>query len=187
MAKQAKKPSHKKTLPAISAKKTRLAKKPVKKPLKKSGKATKVKAPANRTAKTTSVLKHAPKQKLLAIPTKKVAKPTRPASRKPSVPIPVRPAQSVAATREPAVPVSPHAAPALQTPEVVTNRGGVMAEGLQPGQRVRHRYEHWWGTIVQRADSSGRTEAAPFPVRYVVKLDGGQNRDDIRPEDLTVS
>ncbi len=61
-----------------------------------------------------------------------------------------------------------------------------MAEGFQPGQSVRHRYEHWWGTIVQTATSSSNTMAAPS-VRYVVKLDGGQNRDDIRPEDLTVS
>jgi hypothetical protein len=62
-----------------------------------------------------------------------------------------------------------------------------MAEGFQPGQRVRHRYEHWWGTIVQRADTSSQLGAAPAPVKYVVKLDGGQNRDDIRPEDLTIS
>jgi hypothetical protein len=62
-----------------------------------------------------------------------------------------------------------------------------MAEGFQPGQRVRHRYEHWWGTIVRKADTSNNTMAAPGPVRYVVTVDGGKHRDDIRPEDLTLS
>jgi hypothetical protein len=63
----------------------------------------------------------------------------------------------------------------------------MMAEGLQPGQRVRHRYEHWWGTIVRKTDNLNSAMQAPGSIKYVVQLDGGQNRDDIRPEDLTVS
>jgi hypothetical protein len=58
---------------------------------------------------------------------------------------------------------------------------------FQPRQRVRHRYEHWWGTVVQKLENSGGTADVPAPVKYVVRLDAGQNRDDIRPEDLTVT
>lgn len=62
-----------------------------------------------------------------------------------------------------------------------------MADAFQNGQRVRHRYEHWWGTVVKKLENSSSPAHAVGPVVYVVTVDGGKNRDDIRPEDLTVS
>jgi len=196
MAKKAGKQTLKKKTAGKAVKKTQRAKKIVKT----TGKATSVKKTATKTkAKKTTVLKKASKKKLptklakkvatvkAAPRTKTVVKPTRTATAKPLISRPVQATQPVAVTHKPAAPVSPPPASALQTPQVFTNRGEVMAEGFQPGQRVRHRYEHWWGTIVQRADHASSATAAPAPVTYVVKLDGGQNRDDIRPEDLTVS
>jgi hypothetical protein len=86
----------------------------------------------------------------------------------------------------PATPASPPVTPAVETPQTSTSPGQVSGEVYQPGQRVRHRYEHWWGTIVEKADISSGTET-PAAARYVVAIDGGNNRGDIRPEDLTVS
>lgn len=203
MAKKAHKKTLKKNVPGKAVKKTRMANKTVtttgraraakttgakrtaiKMPAPK--KASKKKLPA-KLAKRVATVKADPKLKTAVKPTG--LKATGPATRKQSVPQPVQPTRPASATLKPAASVSPQPAPALQIPKVFSNRGEVMAEGFQPGQRVRHRYEHWWGTIVQKADSSGSKAAAgaPAPVRYVVKLDGGQNRDDIRPEDLTVT
>ena len=61
------------------------------------------------------------------------------------------------------------------------------SETFEQGQRVRHRYEHWWGTILRQADKSGGTAAVPAPVVYHVAIDGGKNRDDIRHCDLTLT
>ena len=70
-------------------------------------------------------------------------------------------------------------------PEAHSSSDNHAVAGLQPGQRVRHRYEHWWGTIVQQTAGSGAT--GPGSVKFVVKLDDGRKRDDIRAEDLTVT
>ena len=197
MAKKAHRKTLKKNVPGKAVKKTRMANKTVTT----TGKPIAVKTVAKTTAlmkpstkklpakrdKQAATVKATPKFKTAVKPTG--LKPTGPATRKQSAPQPVQPTQLASANLKLAASVSPQPAPALQIPKVFTNRGEVMAEGFQPGQRVRHRYEHWWGTIVQKADSSGSKAAAgaPAPVRYVVKLDGGQNRDDIRPEDLTVT
>lgn len=57
---------------------------------------------------------------------------------------------------------------------------------FQQGQRVRHRYEHWWGTVIQKLETP-RENPDMFVARYVVTIDEGKTRDDIRPEDLTLS
>lgn len=62
-----------------------------------------------------------------------------------------------------------------------------MAEVFQPGQRVRHRYEHWWGTVVKQADVLSGPAKVPVPIVYVVTIDGGKQREDIRPDDLTLT
>ncbi len=62
-----------------------------------------------------------------------------------------------------------------------------MAEALHPGQRVRHRYEHWWGTVVKQAEVPGGAAKVPVPIVYVVTIDGGKQRNDIRSEDLTLT
>lgn len=205
MAKKAEKKSSKNRGPAKAAKKTPKSKKIAKS----TGKTTAAKTATRKIAtKTTTVkkatVKKASRKKLPAKVTRKVTKvtsvsktkravkptgrrPNGPATRKQSIRHAAQPTQPAAAAHKPAASISPQPAPAFEAAEAFTHRGVDMAEGFQPGQRVRHRYEHWWGTIVQKADSSGNTMAAPAPVRYVVTVDGGKNRDDIRPEDLTVS
>lgn len=198
MAKKSAKQTHKKKKPAKVAKKKRIAKKSVKT----TGKSRAIKGSARKTlAKTVSRNKPAarkPSAKVARKATKRATisrtkpaarqagrKPGRLAVRNPSIAAPLPPAQPVTATQIPTPAVSPPQA-MLPAVDVTTNQGADMAEGLQPGQRVRHRYEHWWGTIVRMADNAGSTMADPAPVRYVVTVDGGQYRDDIRPEDLTV-
>lgn len=196
MAKKTAKKTPRKKKPAPIQKKKRIAKKS----RKTTGKTRAIKGPAKRTATKTAVRKKPAGKKLVAKVARKTAtaaktkktvkpagrKPNRTAAVKPSIATAVHPAQSVAATHNPTPEVPPQPAFALSAADNSTNQGAVMADGLQPGQRVRHRYEHWWGTIVRKADSASSTMKAPAPIMYVVTVDGGQYRDDIRPEDLTV-
>ena len=197
MAKKTAKKTPRKKKPAPILKKKRIAKKF----RKTTGKTKAIKGPAKRTATKTAVRKKPAGKKLLANVARKTAtvaktkktvkpagrKPNRPAARKPSIATAVHPAQSAAATHKPTPADTPQPAFALSAADDSNNQGADMAEGFQPGQRVRHRYEHWWGTIVRKADNASSTMTVPAPITYVVTVDGGQNRDDIRLEDLTVS
>jgi hypothetical protein len=58
---------------------------------------------------------------------------------------------------------------------------------FQPGQRVRHRYQHWWGTVVRKLENTSETGNQAVTFSYQVTVDGGAGLDDVRPEDLTVS
>jgi hypothetical protein len=197
--KTAEKKSPKKKTPAKAAKKTGTAKKAARAIGKTAGKAK-----TTKTAAEIALPKKASTKKPSAKVTKKVGAATTSAktnktdmpagpelngaaARAPAAAPSEQPTLPAAAPHQPAPAVSQPSAPAAPTAAVSTNKGVTVAEGLQPGQRVRHRYEHWWGTIVRKTDNSSNTMAAPGPVRYVVTVDGGKHRDDIRPEDLTLS
>ncbi len=208
MAKSVKKKAPRKKVAAKAVKKVKAVK--VKKPASKTGprqtdkaKAAKV-ATKGITAKT-SLKTPKNKQPSAKKPSTNIAfKPAHAAANshtqngvKPAEASPIAPAELSRATPQPAAKAPAAAAP--DTPAVSTSpapaspasqgamQGTTTTDKFPPGKRVRHRYEHWWGTIVRKVDNSSDAMAAPSPVRYVVTVDGGMYREDIRPEDLTTS
>jgi hypothetical protein len=180
--KKGKKPSSKKAVRKASRKlgtKKAVARKRAKPRTVKVAPRKRVKKPlvAKRSGKSAAVKKAARKKPL------KRAEPLTTQIVHSAEPQPVPP--PVALPPKPAVAVSPAPAAAVRPFEAPSERPEVRPTGFHPGQRVRHRYEHWWGTIVEKLENPPGTESAPAPTRYIVTVDGGALRDDIRPEDLT--
>jgi len=147
-----------------------------------------VKKPAAKRGRTAAMVKPARKKTAAGkAPTRKVIAPV--VQKRPTIPSPPFTEQ-----RPPAAPVAPRPAapppppaPAPRPMDVAPVREAIVPRGFVQGQRVRHRYEHWWGTVVQKLDDLGIPGGPPAPDRYIVTVDGGQIRDDIRPEDLTAT
>ncbi|MFN0055503.1 MAG: hypothetical protein ACKV0T_25430 [Planctomycetales bacterium] len=110
----------------------------------------------------------------------------RPAA--PPQPRPEAPAHTPSAAPTHASPATvPPAAPELHEKASGPSEAPSDLACLSSGQRVRHRYEHWWGTVLYKSDSHTHTPDGRTVVCYIVQVDNGPIRDDIRHEDLTVS
>jgi hypothetical protein len=163
---------------------------PKKKAVRKSAKTKAPKAASRKHSTKKRAAKRATRVGTPIVPVKQAEVVTLP---RPSTPPAIQPPPAPPLAR--AVPTAPGLSAAVSPPLIVPVKPsdgiGVPSvtrpTGLSPGQRVRHRYEHWWGTIVQKLDNPPGIESAPAPIRYIVTVDGGMLRDDIRPEDLTLS
>jgi len=204
MAKKSAKKVLKKKAPAKAAKKTSSVK--VKKGATKAGKVKVAKPVPKKSATKVTAKKPQKKQASVKKPATKFAfkaehvavdshtkngvKPVdvhaaAPAAQSRTTAHPVAATPAIAAPDAPESAYSTLTAPTSPASHVSMSPEAATADRLPPGKRVRHRYEHWWGTVVGKTENSSDPMAAPGHVRYVVNVDGGMHRDDIRPEDLT--